>query len=65
MNELFKSKEFWTGVVGAIATLAVYFVGKYFAAGLEDLQTVLNVLMPIVLLLIGASTTQPRLAKRL
>lgn len=58
MNDIWRSKEFWTGVVGGIATLAVYFVGKYFAAGLEDLQVVLNVMMPIILLLIGAYTAQ-------
>ena len=58
MNDVFRTKEFWTAVVGAVATLALYFTAKYFAAGLEDLQVILNVMLPIVLAMIGAYTVQ-------
>lgn len=56
MTNLLQSRRFWTAVVGAVATLLIYFVGKYFASGLEDVQMVLNVLLPIVLVLIAAYT---------
>lgn len=58
MNDIWKSKELWTGIVGAIATLALYFTAKYFSAGLEDVQMVINVLLPIILVLIGAYTVE-------
>lgn len=56
MNDLLKSRQFWTAIVGAVATLTVFFVGKYAFAALEDVQTVLNVLLPIVLVMIAAYT---------
>lgn len=62
MNNLLKSRRFWTAVVGAIATLTIYFVGRYAAAGLEDVQMVLNVLLPIILVLIGAYTVDDLVA---
>lgn len=55
-TNIFKSRTFWTAVIGGVVTLALYFVAKYFAAGLEDLQTVLNVALPIVLILIAKYT---------
>lgn len=58
MNDIWKSKELWTGIVGAVATLLVFFVGKYAASSLEDVQIVLNTLLPIVLFLIGGYTAQ-------
>lgn len=56
MNQLLKSRRFWTAVIGAVVTLTVYFVSKYAFAALEDVQMVLNVLLPIVLVLIAAYT---------
>lgn len=54
MPNLLKSRRFVTAVVAAVVTLLLYFVGKYFSAGLEDLQMVINTIMPLALILIAA-----------
>lgn len=56
MSGLLKSRRFWVGVFGAVATLLVYFIGKYALGALEDVQMLLNVLTPIILVIIAAYT---------
>lgn len=58
MTDLLKSRQFWVAVVGAIVTLTGYFIAKYAFAALEDFQTVINVLMPIILALIAVYTIE-------
>jgi hypothetical protein len=49
----FGAKE-WALVVDAVLSLAVYFVGKYFAVAVEDLKFVIAALQPILMLYIGS-----------
>lgn len=56
MPNLLKSRRFVTAVLAAVVTLLLYFIGKYLPAGLEDLQMVLNTIMPLALILIAAYT---------
>lgn len=56
MNELLKSRRFVTALLASVVTLVLYFVGKYALGALEDVQMVLNVLMPLALALIAAYT---------
>lgn len=56
MPNLLKSRRFVTAVLAAAVSLVLYFVGKYFATGLEDVQMVINTIMPLALILIAAYT---------
>ena len=56
MNQLLQSRRFVTALLASIVTLVLYFVGKYALGALEDVQMVLNVLMPLALALIAAYT---------
>jgi hypothetical protein len=55
---LFESRRFWTLVLDAVLSLAIYFVGKYFAVALEDLRFLILTLQPIALLLIATFTVE-------
>lgn len=41
MARLLKSAKFWTAVIGAVFTLAMYFVGKYAPGAAEDVKVVI------------------------
>lgn len=55
-KELLQSRRFWTMVLSVIVALVLYFVGKYLPAQLEDVKFVIDLIVPLALMLIGAFT---------
>ena len=53
----FGAKEV-TVIVDAVCTLALYFVGKYAGASLEDVKFVIVALQPVAAILIAAVTVE-------
>ena len=53
---IFSSRRFWTMLLSIIVGLVLYFVGKYFAAALPDVQFVINLIVPLAIVLIAAFT---------
>lgn len=53
---LLQSRRFWTLLVDAVLSIALYFVGKYFAVALEDLRFLIIAIQPIAVALIAAYT---------
>jgi cation transport ATPase len=51
---LLRSRKVWVALLDAIASTALYFVGKYAGASLEDLRFVISIYQPILgLVIIG------------
>ena len=55
-RSLFSSRRFWTMLLSILVGLVLYFVGKYFATALPDAQFVINLIVPLGIVLIGAFT---------
>lgn len=55
---LFSSRKFLLLIFDVISSLAIYFVGKYAGAAIEDLRFVIAVLQPLWLLVVGAIAVQ-------
>ena len=53
---IFSSRRFWTMLLSIIVGLVLYFVGKYFAAALPDVQFVINLIVPLAIVLTAAFT---------
>ena len=53
---IFSSRRFWTMLLSIIVGLVLYFVGKYFAAALPNVQFVINLIVPLAIVLIAAFT---------
>lgn len=56
IKALAQSRRFWTLVLDVVISLALYFVAKYFGAGLDDVRFLIVTLQPIAILLIAAFT---------
>lgn len=56
-TSLLRSKQFWTMLVSILVALALHFAAKYLPESLEDVQTVIDLVLPLALFLIAAFTT--------
>ena len=52
--DLLHSKKFWLAVLDAVTSAALFFVGKYYGAALDDLKFIILILQPIAIVLIGS-----------
>ena len=64
MHRMLHSAKFWTAVVDVVCSTALYFVGKYYGASLDDLKFLIASYQPILLLVIGAWTVEDAATKR-
>jgi len=55
---LFDSRKFLLLIFDVVSSLAIYFVGKYAGAAVEDLKFVVLVIQPLWLLVVGAIAAQ-------
>lgn len=55
---LFDSRKFLLLIFDVVSSLAIYFVGKYAGAAVEDLKFVIMVIQPLWILVVGAIAAQ-------
>ena len=56
MTPLFSSRRFWLLILDVVASLLIFFVGKYAAVAIEDVKFLIGLLQPVFIMVIGAYT---------
>ena len=54
MSSLLRSRKFWLAILDLVVSLTLFFVGKYAAFAVEDVNTVIVAIQPVFVMLIGA-----------
>ena len=54
LAKLLKSRKFWLLILDTVVSLVTLFVGLYFQASIEVIATVIGLLQPVFVMIIGA-----------
>lgn len=58
MNNLIKSRRFWTAVIDMVVSIALFAVGKYSPSDLDMTKFLIAAIQPVVLVIIAAYTVE-------
>ena len=62
---IFKSRKFWTAIIDIVASLTLYFVGKYAAPEIaEDVKFLIVAFQPVFVLVIAGIAFEDAAAKK-